>query len=207
MSVNPYCFNMRNTLSRPRTEKRKRQTQKERWIQEKEQTKGEKRQAPSEGGGAAGPEQEEPVVKSGACCHVLTCPSVVILGELRLFVDHHTSDGHVRVLLFGLLYSLGQRLSPPTVNQHKQTKANKRFKGKNEQPNTRMKTQATERKRMMGNIHACEEVMLGSAWTALSLRGWQMSCRYGNLCARSRPIRSCVHECVTRHRRTEIPHG
>ncbi len=128
---------MRNTLSRPRTEKRKRQTQKERWIQEKEQTKGEKRQAPSEGGGggAAGPEQEEPVVKSGACCHVLTCPSVVILGELRLFVDHHASDGHVRVLLFGLLYSLGQCLSPPTVNQHKQTKANKRFKGKNEQLN------------------------------------------------------------------------
>ncbi len=78
-------------------------------------------------------EQEPPVIKSGACCHVLTCPSVVILGELRLFVDHHASDRHVRVLLFGLLYSLGQRLSPPTVNQHKQTKANKRFKGKTTQ--------------------------------------------------------------------------
>lgn len=58
-------------------------------------------------------------------CHVLTCPSVVVLGELRLFVDDHASDGHVGVLLFGLLYSLGQRLSPPELtntNKQKQTK-------------------------------------------------------------------------------------
>ncbi len=34
-----------------------------------------------------------------------------------------------------------------------------------------------------------------------------MSHRYGNLCACSQPIRSCVHECVIRHRRTEIPHN
>lgn len=81
---------------------------------------------------AVGSEQEEMVIKSRACCpgdgrHVFTCPSVIIFSEFGLLVHDHTSDGHVRVLLFGLLYSLGQRLTPPTA---KTINTNQRLKRK-----------------------------------------------------------------------------
>lgn len=37
----------------------------------------------------------------------------LLLSKLGLLVHHHTSDRHVRVLLFGFLYGLGQCLMRP----------------------------------------------------------------------------------------------
>lgn len=108
-------------------------------------------------------------------CHVLTCPSVVILCELRLFVDDHASDGHVRVLLFGLLYSLGQRLTVTHPHKQNKHKPNKRFNGKI----TRMKTQLNTHRR---GKHTCTRTPAALDLQQPSLRLWgrHMSRRYGN---------------------------
>lgn len=124
-------------------------------------------------------EEEEPVVKSAAVamasCHELTCPSVLVLGQLRLFVDHHASDRHVRVLLFGLLYSLGQRLTPHT---HTQTKQKIQLKKWTTQLNTRMKTQLNDTQTT--GEHASATLDLRGP--CLRVWGWRTSHRYGNQC-------------------------
>lgn len=137
---------------------------KDKWKeQEKEQaqTKGEKREAPGAGGGGAGGAgRQECALVAMVGCHVLTCPSVFILGELRLFVDDHASDGHVRVLLFGLLYSLGQRLTV-TINTNKTNTNQTKDLREKITNSTRMKTQLNTH-RWWGNTHAHEQLQ---CWT------------------------------------------
>lgn len=148
------CFNMRHAEQLADPGQRKERDKRKEQEKEQAQTKGEKREAPGAGGGGAGGAgRQECALVAMVGCHVLTCPSVFILGELRLFVDDHASDGHVRVLLFGLLYSLGQRLTV-TINTNKQNKhkPNKRFKGKNNQLNKN--ENSTEYTQMVGK-HTC----------------------------------------------------
>lgn len=39
--------------------------------------------------------------------------SILLLSQLSFFMNHHSGDRHVRMLLFGLLNGLGQRLQRP----------------------------------------------------------------------------------------------